>query len=77
MPTSKETVILKPFVSLIQNISRHHLYLEFLRSSIVGLLEAPEKSMEATIWTGFLFLKASQYHTDWVNMSSRPYLLGR
>ncbi|XP_073238709.1 mediator of RNA polymerase II transcription subunit 24-like [Porites lutea] len=40
-----------------QNISRHHLYLEFLRSSIVGLLEAPEKSMEAIIWTGFLFLK--------------------
>ncbi|KAL9983787.1 hypothetical protein ACROYT_G006017 [Oculina patagonica] len=40
-----------------QNVARHQLYLEFLRSAIVGLLEAPEKSMEAILWTGFLFLK--------------------
>ena len=70
-------MILKSFVSFFQNISRHHLYLEFLRSSIVGLLEAPEKSMEAILWTGFLFFKVSQYHTKWVNMSCHPYLLGR
>ena len=31
-----------------------------MRSSLVGVLEAPEKSMEAILWTGFLFLKASQ-----------------
>ncbi|XP_074614500.1 mediator of RNA polymerase II transcription subunit 24-like isoform X1 [Acropora palmata] len=40
-----------------QNIPRSQLYLEFLRSSFVGILEAPEKSMESVLWTGFLFLK--------------------
>ncbi|XP_015753279.1 PREDICTED: mediator of RNA polymerase II transcription subunit 24-like [Acropora digitifera] len=40
-----------------QNIPRSQLYLEFLRSSFVGILEAPEKSMELVLWTGFLFLK--------------------
>ncbi|KAJ7336610.1 Mediator of RNA polymerase II transcription subunit 24 [Desmophyllum pertusum] len=40
-----------------QNVARHQLYLEFLRSAIVGLLDAPDKSMEAILWAGFLFLK--------------------
>ena len=50
------------FVPFAQNVARHQLYLEFLRSAIVGLLEAPEKSMEEILWTGFLFLKVSKYH---------------
>jgi len=48
------------FVPFVQNVARHQLYLEFLRSAIVGLLEAPEKSMEEILWTGFLFLKVSK-----------------
>ncbi|CAH3122935.1 unnamed protein product [Pocillopora meandrina] len=40
-----------------QNVARHQLYLEFLRSALVGLLGAAEKSMEMILWTGFLFLK--------------------
>ncbi|XP_068742847.1 mediator of RNA polymerase II transcription subunit 24-like isoform X2 [Montipora capricornis] len=40
-----------------QNIARYQLYLEFLRSSLVGTLEAPENSLESILWTGFLFLK--------------------
>ena len=28
----------------------------------MGLLEAPEKSMEEILWTGFLFLKVSKCH---------------
>ncbi|KAK3745754.1 hypothetical protein QZH41_018161 [Actinostola sp. cb2023] len=40
-----------------QNITRPQLYLEVLRSSLVGLLDSQPKSMEEALWTGFFFLK--------------------
>ena len=45
----------------MKNVARHQLYLEFLRSALVGILQAPERSLESILWIGFLFLKVSQY----------------
>lgn len=62
-PTSQRLVTYLLFLFL-KNVARHQLYLEFLRSSIVGILEAPERSLEEILWTGFLYLKASQHYPD-------------
>ena len=59
IPKYEIKICVKSIVPFPQNVARHQLYLEFLRSAIVGLLEAPEKSMEVILWTGFLFLKVS------------------